>query len=680
MTAPSNGKQLEDAKAALQKRFTQMLLSSKDKTDKIEKLLAKSPEFQNLLSASAADVMRQATAMGHSDDASTRFAATKVAETEAQKVMSKLRGSISAELKTRIAEDYGQIEALSKGLRDPTAKADGAFVTVASISDYEFMTNVASADYIKIKLDESEVRSLSGKMHAKHESLNKVRTKLDGLISSEDEAVLREGVRACEKDLQSFQASIAETTQAISKTLSKLKVSINEKALEALITQVVKAGELKDLEMAFKFVEKAIDVIGAAFKATEATETLNRAAKLISKIAETYGKSVVVDRGGKEHMKSHTDEEVRAEHTKDPLMLARTMYDKQQVALDIFLQGLGTTLSGALIAAHGAGEIVMKIWDPIADSITEVISSLLKERLKRAESALAAKDPAAASEAQTDEGKSLEGRISAAIQKGVEKLGDKLAEEAVKAVSGSGDSDGGANIFQEIAEDPTKLVSTVLKWVLKPVMKKVWEIFPPKPAEAVTGADLEAMLNQIHIAQLPIDMAVAGHAPRVAVDYTSLDERPDDIDQTAWAQFAGVNAGRTTAPNDPASRTYHVAVTVPDFGNVKVWGTFDPREKQFAPEELDPTAIDDWSGRAIAGAGYTDGPLTGEPRVKGTWSLVTVGSYRYVTLTEGGGKRHWGGFADNTRGPRGTASLLGNVVEALDATGAETMAGFPIGQ
>ena len=676
MSTPTTDKQLADAKAALQKRFTQMLLSSKDKTDKIEALLKKSPEFQQLLSASAADVVKQATSAGHSDNATTRGVASKVAETEAQKVISQMRGSISAEMKTRIAEDYGQIEALAKGLNDATAKADGAYVAIHSLSKYEFMN-----DLIKIKLQDLEARTIAGKMNARHATLETLRGRLDGMLSSEDENALREGVRSCEKELAAQRDAIEEGTRAISKSLTRLRVTVDMKALEAYITQVVKKDDLEQLEESFKYVEKLIDIVGGVFKATEATETINRAAKLISKIAETYGKSRIVDQGGKEHMKAHTAEEVRAEHTKDPLMLARTMYDKQKVALDLFLQGLGTTLSGALIAAHGAGEIVMKVWDPIADSITTVISTMLQERLNQAERALAAKDPTAAKAAQTDEGKTLEAKISAAIKKGAEQLGDKLAEEAVKAVSGGGDeSDGGGSIFDEIAKDPTKLVSTVLKWVLKPVMKKVWEIFPPKPAETVTGSDLEAMLNQIHIAQLPIDMAVQGHAPRISHDFTSLDEKPDDVDQSAWDQFEEVNAGRTAHPDDDERRTYHVKVKAGDFGDVMVWGSFDPREKQFTPEQLDPAAIEDWSGRTIAGAGFTDGPLVGEPRVKGSWSIVQVGQYRYVTLSESGGKRHWGGYPDNTRGPRGTASQLGNIVSALEATDQEEMAGFPIGQ
>src|SRR3954471_13462484 len=187
MTAPSNGKQLEDAKAALQKRFTQMLLSSKDKTDKIEKLLKKSPEFQQLLSASAADVMKQATSAGHSDDSNTRFAATKIAETEAQKVISQLRIAVSAELKTRIEQDYLAIEGVRQAIKETTGKCDGALAVILELNQYEFLTNPASKDLIKIKLNESKVSGLGLKTNGRMETVAKLETKLDGVAASENE-------------------------------------------------------------------------------------------------------------------------------------------------------------------------------------------------------------------------------------------------------------------------------------------------------------------------------------------------------------------------------------------------------------------------------------------------------------------------------------------------------------
>jgi hypothetical protein len=688
VTAPSTDAEVAAAKAALQKRFTQMLLSSKDKTEKIEKLLAKSPEYQQLLMASAADVMKQATAFGHGNTASSRSVAQKTAEQHAEKEMAKLRAGISGELKTRIAEDYGQIDALAKGLTAATAKADNASAAIKQLSQKEFLTNPASKDLISIKWDKAAMDRLAANVHARHQDLDKLRTKLDALMSVDDESKLREGVRSCEKELFEHKTAIGEATKSVSKALAKLDFKIDEKALRAYIRQVAAKDDIKDLEKGFEFVHTAIDMTGAVFSATEATKTLTRAANLITDIAKEYGKEQIVKKRGKEYGAEHTRGELFAEHTENPLLIAQQLFEDQEKALDFFLQGLGTTLSGALIAAHGAGEIVMKVWDPVTKAIQDVLSTRLKARLKLAQDALAAQNVEYAKQLQTDRDKSLEEEITKAIKEKVEEFGKKLGEEALKAISGGGDGggDGGeeggiAGIFTEIAKDPAKLVSTVLGWIVKPIMKKVWEIFPPKPAETITGDDLTNMHNVIHIAQLPIDMAVQGRVPRVAQPFTSLDTRPSDVDQSAWDQFDEVNAGRTAFPDDPAKRTYYVSLTVPEFDNVKVWGHFDPRTKRFVPDQPDPTAFDDWSDRTIAGTGYSDGALTtGGPAVVGKWAIVRVGSINYVTLTESGGRRHWGGYADNTRGPRGTSSQLGSIIETLQSIDRQVMGGFPVGQ
>lgn len=683
MSAPT--KQVEEAKAALKKRFLEMLVKDKDKSEKIEKLLAKSPEYRSLLGAATAEVMQIATSHGHSDTQQTRTSAEKIAQTDVQKIMSELRGSVPEELRTRLGENLQQLELMKRGITDATHKADGALVALRELKQWEFMTNPATAGIIKLKLDDSKLAGISSNIHEKHETIEKLEESLTEAISSDDEDELRRAVRKSEEQVQSLRVKIATATQDVAKVLRGLTATVNTKALDAYIEGVVKKGQLEKLEESKEFVDKAIGIIGAIFKASEATETINRAARLINTAIHTYARERVITEGGKEHLQEHTQAEVRSGHDDDPLLMARRMFEQQKRALDLFLQTLGVTLSGALIAAHGAGEIVMKVWDPIADSIAEGLSSMLEARLDQAEKALEAKNPTLAAQAQTDESKSLEEKVASFVKKGLEKLGEKAAEKVQELTSGGEDSGGesgagAVDMLQKIVEDPAKIVTTVLGWIMKPLMKKIWEIFPPKPAQTVSGTDLTNMLNQIHIAQLPIDMAVAGHAPRVAPTITSLDTKPSDIDQSAWDQFEEVNAGRTEWADDPARRRYHVSVLVPDYGNVKVWGTFDPRTKQFAPTEIDPAAIDDWYDRTVAGGGYTDGPLVGgEPAVQGTWQIVTVGQYQYVALTAGG-TRHWGGFADNTRGPRGTASQLGTVVSELRTTTRATMAGFPIGQ
>ena len=668
MSTPSSEKTLADARAALQRRFTQMLVSSKDKTDKIEALLKKSPEFRDLLSASAADVMKQATAMGHSDTATTRTSAGKIAETEAQKVISQLRVQVSAELKTRIEQNYLAVEGVRQAIKETTGKCDGALAVILELNQYEFLTNPASKDLIKMKFNEAKISSLGAKTNARLTTLTALEAKLDGVAASASETDLRDTIRSVEKSLDEMRTAIKDTSVEVSSVLRGLTVEIKEKPLAAYIETLVK-GDIEKFEKAVEYVDTARKYALSMFKATEATNTLNRAFELLATIAKAAGKSAIVDRAGKKHMESHTDAEVRAEHTKDPLLLAKAMYEQQKTALKIFLQGLGTTLSGALIAAHGAGEIVMKVWDPIAESIEAVLETMLEARLNQAQAALAAKNVELAKQLQTDKDKQLEEAVTKAITAKVKEFGKELGSEALKAVRGGGGEESSGeskNLFQEIAEDPEKLVNIVLKWVLKPVLKKVWEIFPPKPAETVTGDDLDKMASAIVIAQLPISMGFAERLAPAPRAFSSLDDQPDDIDAATWDKFQGVDANRTSAPDDPGARTYYVAMKVPGFGDAKVWGEFDPRTKQFRPNEIDGGSLDDWSGRTIAGAGYSDGPLGADgPAVRGTWALVSVGTYNYVALIYGD-KVHWGNRLAPTRGALGTE--LGPVVEKLDGT------------
>jgi hypothetical protein len=543
MTAPSTSKQLEDAKAALKQKFIDMLVKKDYKTAKIEKLLADSEQFRNLLSASAADVMQQAKAQGYGDNANTRFSATKIAESEAQKVIEQLRVAVPAELKTRIEQDYLAIEGAVVAARGAYGRCDNALVVIEEVSGWEFMTNLASADIVKIKWNKTKISSLAEKMRERETSLETTRGKLDAVVSSENERELRDAIRVVESDLTTLREKVRTTQAEADSVLRGLGVEIKDRALEAFMAKLVK----EDIEKFEKVVDGLDKLRGFAmsiFKATEATNTINRGLELTATVAKAAGRAEIIDRAAKKHMQSHTDDEVRAEHSKDPLMLAREMFHKQETAMTIVLQGLGTTLSGALIAAHGAGEVVMKVWDPVVKVIEEVFKSRVKARLKLAEDAIKARDVAAAKAAQTDEGKTEEGMVESLLRRGLLTVGKEVAKEygkdAVHSVTGLGEaSDGPLSFLTKIADEPEKFVDKILEVVLKPVMKKIWEIFPPKPAEEVTGEDLRNMANMIVIAQVPVGMGLMDRgdlAPK-SRQYTEMEDRPEDISEEIWNKF-----------------------------------------------------------------------------------------------------------------------------------------------
>jgi nucleotidyltransferase/DNA polymerase involved in DNA repair len=686
MTAPSTEQQVAEARAALQKRFTQMLLSSKDKTHKIEKLLAKSPEFQQLLSASAADVIKQATALGHSDNANTRFAATKIAETEAKKVMEELRSGLSEELAAMIEDELTKIEFSRKGVRDALHKCTSAQQAFKTINGYEFMKNPLSKDLYKLKWNGKELASLAESMDKRNGELDEQVAKLKKVKELGDEAKMREAVRKYRKENQELQNTITYTTRKVSDLLKGLSVDISEKAIEAFVTQVKKKGDLKELDEAFEFADKIIEIICIPFAASEATGTIRRAALLISQASKRIGHEIIVKEGKKEERATSTDADIRAQHGKNPLMMATTMYEKQTAAVGLLLDGIGTTLSGALIAAHGAGEVVMKLWDPVAKGIKDFLESRFKARLAEAKKLLDAKQLEKLRTVQSDEDGSFKKELEKKIKEEVFGFCAKLGEEAVKELSKAGEEGPGQKLLAALTKSPQELPAAILGVVLKPLFDQIMVIFPPKPAELIDDAELAKMTVAIHIAKLPLDMVVRGDFSRteLAHDFTSLDVKPADIDQSAWDQFDEVNAGRTSFPNDPTKRTYWVQVRAKDFGDVKVWGEFNPRTKMFTPQQLDELEFDDWSNREAGGRGYSEGRMTDPPTVQGRWSIVTVGSEanrrEYITLVESSGKRHWGGGGDALRVRGETLSTVIGQNDRLTNKIRETMGPFRIGQ
>ena len=97
---------------------------------------------------------------------------------------------------------------------------------------------------------------------------------------------------------------IATATQDVAKVLRGLTATVNTKALDAYIAEVVKKDELEKLDESKEFVDKAIGIIGAIFKATEATETINRAARLLNTAIHTYARERTITQAARNTCRS----------------------------------------------------------------------------------------------------------------------------------------------------------------------------------------------------------------------------------------------------------------------------------------------------------------------------------------------------------------------------------------
>lgn len=658
MSAPRS---LEQAKAELKKSLIDALIGSK-KTDKTIALLKSSPQYQDYLVQSAASHLEYFKTAGGDVSSNAREAARTSARRDAESLLS---GPKLPELKERAEQAVETLEHMRDGLAEKIRAGRAAVSAMDEIMKYEFMRDITSSKGLVIDFKSAKVSSAVKDLDARLKKISEYKLEMDGAVRGDDEIKVRDALREFQKKLESARKGIDKASVTFSEALSETSVKIDEKALEALISQKVAKKELKKLQDAKEWVDRIKTVLASFAETNTLTGTVSKAAGLINTVAFAAGRDQLIDKRGKEYQAESTRGEMYAEHDADPLMLARNLVERQKIALEILMRSLDTTVSGAMLATMGHGEAVAHAWTPISKAITAIVRSHLDARIKLASDAVAAKNAALALQYETDENKAFEETIKNGILDVISEGTAKFIESARESTGdGASEGSGGvaSGVLDSIKENPTDFAGMIIAVILPPLMTQIWKIFPPKPAQQVSGDDLTRMQDTVFTAQWPSFALGSGPGqgtPKGPV--TDIADRPDDLSAALWDKFAATNAGRTENANDPATRLYYVAYDVPAYGGVRAWGTFDPRTKVFSPDQLDDSELEDWSGRTITGRGYTEGQDT----VTGDWSLVQVGTWTYVRLVDTGDTSHWGNRGVNTRGPRGPQSQLGVIVAGL---------------
>jgi hypothetical protein len=681
MTNPSIDARKKAAAEALKKKLVDSLVKSSNKTDKVQKLLRESPEYKEYLAHSASSHLAVFKEAGLAETPERRKVAEKSAQLDAQKLMD---DDPLGALKERAETLLDELRMMTDGLATQVQKVESTLTAMDEAQKLEFLNTALRSSAMTMFIDKQAVRIAGVSLGNRRQELAKLESSLTKSLGATSKSAVRDVLRDYPVQVHKALESIAASSKQVSEAFGSVAFSIDEEALSALVAQKIKKGQLESLAEARSWLDRFIGVAGGLMESNTITGTISKALKLVTASGQAAARNEIVNDGSTEYAKTHTRNEVYSEHTDNPLLMAKNLVEKQKIALDIFMKSFDTALSGAMIATMGPGEIVMQAWAPISIAIGHVVSSRLDARIKGAENAIAANNAQKALEFESDEQKELESQVKDGILEVLQAQAESFAE-GLKDKLGSAASEGGSaglntgiGFVDEIIKNPGEFTATVLGWIMPPLMKKIWEIFPPKPAEQITGDDLVKVQNVLFDAQVPSFSRGLGPArPTTGGALTELDGRPTDVAASIWARFESTNAARTTAPNDPASRTYYVSTKVASFGDVLVWGSFNPRTSMFTPAELDPAAIENWAGRTVAGAGYSTGALkTTGPDVRGRWERVKLATFSYVVLNEGG-TLHWGQVAANTTGPRGVASQLGALVDGLSPTD-RVMAEFAI--
>lgn len=659
----SSPQSLEQAKAALKQSLIDALISSKKNTDKTVALLKSSAQYQEYLVQAASSHLEYFKSQGSSGDSNARKAAESSARRDADAL---LTGPKLQDLKDRVKLALDTLEHLRAGLAEKIRAGRAAVSAIDEIMKYEFMRDITSSKGLVVDFKSAQVTSAIKDLDSRLRKISEYNVEMSGAMGGDDETKVRDALRRFQKKLEEARKDIEKASVAFSEALNKTSVTIDEKALEALISQQVAKKELKKLQDAKEWVDRIKTVLAAFTETNSVTGTVSKAAGLINTVAFAAGRDQVIDKRGTEYEAESTRGEMYAEHDKDPLMLARNLVERQKIALEILMRSLDTTISGAMIATMGHGEVVVQAWNPISKAITAVVRSHLDARIKLASDAVAAKNAQLALQYETDENKAFEETIKNGVLEAITEGAAKFIESARTSVTGSGEggesSGVGTQVLDGIKEHPGDFAGMIVAVVLPPLMTQIWKIFPPKPAQQVSGDDLTGMQDVVFQAQFPSFAVGSGPGqgtPKGPV--TEIADQPSDVDDAVWDKLAATNAGRTQNPNDPATRVYYVAYDVPAFGGVRVWGSFDPRSNRFTPEQVDDSDLEDWSARMITGTGYREGT----DDVTGSWETVAVGTWNYLRLVDTGDTSHWGSRGANTSGPRGVTSQLGTIVERL---------------
>jgi hypothetical protein len=665
----------EKAKAALQRKLLDQLIKDKSKKDKIAKALTGTMQYEQYIVQATAEHMQYFASQGITPNEQTRSVAEKSARFEADKVIAEGLGSSLQGYRKEMEESRDVLDQYVATAQERIRVGEAVVAAVDEVKSLDFLSDKTSSNIIKITFDKAKLNSRIETLREKITKARQLKTQLN--FDSPDEEVMRERLREYKKKIVSMHESLSEASRAVNSTVKATSFAINDKALEALARMVLAAEDLERLEKTSDKVDKLIDKLADLLDDTALIAGLLKFGEFANAAVKKGVEEGIVSKAKTDYREDHTQVEVLEEHNKDPLLLAKNLVRRQKQALDLLLKGLHATLVTGLAFAPPAGEIAQKVLKPAMLAITKVIESMLDKRIQLAQDAIAAQDPEKAAEYQADEEKAIEGEIKDKAKEILESIVGAL-KDAGQAALTEGKNFGaefaaGLNPFAEIAEDPSSFAETMIDWFLPPIMEIVWEIFPPRPAETISGDDIVVNLDSLHLAQMPLGAVVQKITPQTMAA-VEIGDRPSDIAEAAWGRFERTASGRTAFADDPAKRTYYVSMKVPGWGEAEIWGEFDPRTSTFTPDQIDGGSLDDWNDRSIGGSGYTDGPLAGEePAVKGAWAMVTVGTRNYVVLNGADGAVHWGNRMANTRGPRGAASLLGTVVEQLSATTTLTM-------
>ncbi|WP_329056180.1 hypothetical protein OG738_21475 [Amycolatopsis sp. NBC_01488] len=573
---------------------------------------------------------------------------------------------------------------------------------IETIRQYEFVKGIVKAGGLKFVGDTNDLTALSKQLAAYLPHLDKLAKDIafglrharegDGR-DQERRALVNRTYELTDK----YFPNLETLQRSIESALNKLTVEVTTEAINAYVFGT--SANVKDIEGLKKAADTGIGLTGSLLKKTNVSGFFVRLASLASSIIATSATAADVYKKRKELGLTQTFGDVLQGFDNDPTLLSARLQANQKAALEILINSLGLTLSGSLLVAPGAAELVMQVWDIVAGAVSSAVGEVLKTRMDKAVEELEKQGKkimplktegqresfwASAQDLYKKAYSGVENAVRNAVSEGLHKPAKgavnkgKTAEEPAsellttvrQLVDGAVDPQTVTDVLGtsydpgSFAEGTSAswqfnllaLESMIIRLVMPPVMRQVLKFISVPPAEVLNGGQLAGILDGVEMSQVPAGMlfgqAVQGEPPKAIEGATDLPTR------VGARKVKRTNAARSVLTGK--NKSYYVSL---DFEGVEVWGRYDPVLKTWQASRVDPDSfVTNWPDYTVSRK-YVK---VGGAKTEGMWYKVNIPDYGWQFLAfdpHSSGKTLWAHRLDTPKGPNGRMFQLGNQVD-----------------
>jgi hypothetical protein len=455
-------------------------------------------------------------------------------------------------------------------------------------------------------------------------------------------------------------SDVKEHLETLAKELASASSSVNEKVDERAIRAYVSENPdeaRKDLQIAVTVLEQ-IQHFAAALTPS-GWKWIPGTIELLMTIATRTASEVLIGKQGEEYAGTHAKGEIFDEHDADPLLVAKLIHRQYNDNVELVLAAIGV-----------AGEEIPG-WEIIKKAVKTLVEQYLEKGIEAAQEKLR--------ESPTREKATL-----------VKEIATSVAKHLVELVTDAGEQ------VKWVLSPEEQATNAAIGTAVAAMIPVIVRMFPPDPADAISGSDMRAALQDVLKSVAPASYFRKNKPDEdILESWTPRRDRDENgnlVEQMLstvqehngntfqWVRINGVvgalflsrgnfvprdhsdcppagaelsalikavpttdSEGRpvreVSHSSDLAAGNLYVRVEV---HGCSLWGTMNAATLHFVPDKPDQSAFSNWSSRKISLDGYTEG----DRKVTGQWYRPWADQHYY--LFDDNGSHEWARALDLT--------------------------------